>query len=372
MSNRSFSIEQSAEDLYDNAPCGYFTTLPNNLIIKVNNTFSQWTGYGKEEIEQNKRFQDLLSIGSKIYFETHYEPLLRMQKNIREINFELHTKEGKKIPVLINSSIVEDKNGKEIFSRSIVFDITQRKLYERELLLEKKRAEELVEILAKKNSALEQFAKVLSHDLQDPLQAISFFAELIELKNKDVLNDESKKFIQNITQNVKDMSGLIKDLLEYSSSTYTDLEMAEVDLNDVLEYVKRIFSKSIQSKEAKIIIPQLPPVKGYRNQIVRLFQNLLSNSLKYKGEADPVIEISYNDEGDFFKFFFKDNGKGFDQEKAEEVFEFSSRLEIDKEITGHGIGLASCRKIVEMHNGYIGVESSEGKGSIFYFTLPKN
>ncbi|HSS52961.1 MAG TPA: PAS domain-containing protein, partial [Thermoanaerobaculia bacterium] len=133
--------EESAEDLYDNAPCGYLSTLPGGIIVKVNQTFLTWTGYERHDLVGRKRFQELLSPGGRIYHETHYAPLLQMQGTVREIAVDIVCATGQRLPALINSVLRKDAAGKPALIRTTVFNATDRKEYERELLRERQRAE---------------------------------------------------------------------------------------------------------------------------------------------------------------------------------------------------------------------------------------
>ena len=131
-----------------------------------------------------------------------------------------------------------------------------------------------------------------------------------------------------------------------------------------------MFEQSIIKNNARINVPRLPIVKGNKTHLIQLFQNLLSNSLKYRSEKDPEIEINFSEIGNKWKFQFIDNGIGFEQRQADKVFEFFQRLQTKAKFQGTGIGLATCKKIVELHGGEMGALSEPGKGSIFHFTLP--
>ena len=157
--------EESAEDLYENAPCGYLSTQPNGTIIRVNRTFLAWTGYEREELVGRKRLQDLLTVGGKIFHETHYGPLLRMQGAINEINFDVVCKDGRTVPTLLNSVQKKDAAGKPLLNRTTLFNITDRKNYERELVLARKRAEDAARAKA-------DFLSMISHEIRTPMNAI--------------------------------------------------------------------------------------------------------------------------------------------------------------------------------------------------------
>ena len=155
---RAALVEDSAEDLYDHAPCGYLSCRPDGTIVKVNQTVLTWTGYGQDELVGRKRFQELLSVGGRIYYETHYGPLLAMQGEAREIAVEVVRADGGRLPALVNSVVTSDAAGRPAFVRTAVFDATDRRAYERELLDARRRAE-----------ASEGRARVLAETLQQSL-----------------------------------------------------------------------------------------------------------------------------------------------------------------------------------------------------------
>ena len=368
--SNNYNDRELNKDIFDLAPCGFFSAKSNGIILKVNNTFIRMTGYQREELLNKMYWQDLLTVGGKIYYETHYFPLLRLQGYVEEINFEILKKDGTKLPVLINTVQANDEESSPVLTHSSVLDITQRKQYEKELLLAKKKAENLVRELSVSNAELEKFAYIVSHDLQAPLGAIKGYTQILELKNETNFDEESKFIAKKILESTEKMSNLIRELLEYSKLKKKEMALEAVDLNDVWNYVLRMFEQSIIKNNARIRVPRLPNVKGNKTLLIQLFQNLLSNSLKYRSEKDPEIEINFTGIGIKWKFQFIDNGIGFEQKQADKVFEFFQRLQTKAKFQGTGIGLATCKKIVELHGGEIGVLSEPGRGSIFHFTLP--
>lgn len=359
---------ENIEEIYQNSPCGYLSIHADGTIIHVNNTLLHWLGYEREEIVYEKKFQDLLSQGGKIYFQTHLIPLLQVQGTFIEINMELKGKHSVQIPTLINAKKVEGAGVTTIYRLSIL-DITQRKLYEKELLLARKEAEEKAQRLEQINEELDRFAHRASHDLQAPLNTLSGLLYLLEKKGLIKEGDESEKLVSMIIKNTNHMRRMIRDLLEYYKMDENE-EFKPVSLNDALESAIEILNDEIKSNNAVITFSDLPVIKGVETQIVRLFQNLLSNAIKYRSEKDPVISIESEKTDDFYTIRVTDNGMGIDTEYEQKVFEFMERLHGKDEIAGTGIGLSSCKRIVENHGGEIGVESVSGKGSTFYFSLP--
>ncbi|MDN3688533.1 sensor histidine kinase [Cyclobacterium jeungdonense] len=363
---------EDAEDLYQNAPFGYLSMREDGLIVKINNTLLGWLGYAWNEIVLEKSFQDLLGVGGKIYFETHLMPLLQMQGEVSEINIELKTKGLTKLPTLVNAMRIPGRSGLQPVYRFSVLDITQRKLYELELKKAREKAEQSVQRLKQVNQELEEFAYTASHDLQAPLNTISGLISLLEQNGHFPAESQDSKYFTLIKGNAQRMKLMIKDLLEYSKIDGNEIEFAEVSLNEVCEYALDMMQDQVTKSKARFEIAALPVIRGDKIKLVRLFQNLFGNALKYQSKADPLVTIDFEDHGDEIIVFVKDNGIGFKMEYAEKIFGFMKRLHSHDRISGTGIGLSACRRILEIHGGTIGANSEPGKGSTFYFTLPKN
>ena len=221
-----------------------------------------------------------------------------------------------------------------------------------------------------KNVEMEQFAYVASHDLQEPLNAITGLTQLIE---KDKLDDETAHFLDLIEESTSRMRRLIKGLLEHSQLG-KNIAPHRVDCERVLQIVLSNLATKIEETGADIIVGRLPNLTGYEVQLESLFQNLIGNAMKFrKQDTIPVIDIEAKPmvhEGHrYWKFAVKDNGIGIPEKYKEKVFSIFKRLHSRAEYEGTGIGLAHCKKIVDMHEGKIWVESEVGKGSIFYFTI---
>lgn len=220
-----------------------------------------------------------------------------------------------------------------------------------------------------KNKELEQFVYIASHDLQEPLRTIRSFSELINKKYSENADDVAKKGLGFISEAANRMSGLIKDLLDYSRIG-KERELTVVNLDELLAGILSDLSALIEQSGAKITVNRLPEIKGYKTELRLLFQNLLSNALKFTTlERKPVVEINAVAEKGKLIVSVKDNGIGIEKEHLERVFVMFQRLNHRNDYEGSGIGLAHCQKIVEMHQGKIWVESDPGKGSTFYFTL---
>jgi len=251
-------------------------------------------------------------------------------------------------------------------------DITERKNSEiqlKELNLElAKRAKDLMLT----NAELEQFAYVASHDLQEPLRMVSSFLQLLKKKYSDKLDDQALEYIHFAVDGSERMKQLILDLLEYSRAGSNEDALELLDLNKSLNEVFNLLAQSIAENNVKIEVESLPKVMGVPSQIIQLFQNIISNAIKYKNtNFPPEITISTEEEATHWRFEIKDNGIGIDPQYHEKIFIIFQRLHNRKEYQGTGIGLSICKKIVERHGGRIWVRSNINEGCTFFFTLKK-
>ncbi|MBN9383997.1 MAG: HAMP domain-containing protein [Chitinophagaceae bacterium] len=234
--------------------------------------------------------------------------------------------------------------------------------------LEKKVHQRTAQIESK-NKELEQFAYVASHDLQEPLRTISAFVELLQQQYKGRLDENADKFMNYLLQASERMKTLIKDLLDYSRIG-REKEPRQVDCNLLVQEVTADLDKIIEDTGATVHSSPLPVLQAYPTELKLLFQNLISNSIKFrKADQAPAIDIGSVRENGYWKFFVQDNGIGIESEFLERIFIIFQRLHTRSEYEGSGIGLAHCKKIVELHGGKIWAESTPGKGSRFFFTI---
>lgn len=259
------------------------------------------------------------------------------------------------------------KTGEDKISGIMMFTevITDRIKAEEELT-------ELNEQLIASNKELEQFAYVASHDLQEPLRMVSSFLQLLEKKYKNQIDEKANQYIGFAVDGAERMKILINDLLKFSRlGTYREEEV-EVDCNNIVEETLKLYQHTIREAKVLINVSSLPVIKARKIQIEQLFQNLISNALKYRKDTAPVINISCTDKENSWQFAIRDNGIGIDPKYFDKIFVIFQRLHGKKDYSGTGIGLAICKKIVEQWGGEIWVESVEGEGSVFKFTFPKN
>jgi light-regulated signal transduction histidine kinase (bacteriophytochrome) len=219
------------------------------------------------------------------------------------------------------------------------------------------------------NDNLREFAHVASHDLQEPLRSVAGFSELLRRKYKGKLDHQADEYIDFINAGATRMQKLIRALLEYSRATASGADPVQpVDSAAALRAALDNLNNAIQTSGASIQTLDLPSVKAHEVAVVQLFQNLISNSIKYS-KQHPLVQISASRDGAFWRFAVSDNGIGVDPHDQEKIFHIFKRAHGD-EYPGSGIGLAICSRIVERYGGRIWVEGAPGQGSTFFFSLP--
>lgn len=287
-----------------------------------------------------------------------------VKNGINDFEMRIKTPKGEERAVFVSVRELES-GAAESGSVCIVRDITEKKKDDAELAA-------TVEELKRSNEELERFAYVASHDLKEPLRMVASYVQLLKKKSAAKFNAEEMDYINFASDGAMRMDDLINDLLNYSRIRTKGQEFSQVDINLVVERVKDILRFKMQDKKAEIMIEgKLPVLQSDTTQLEQLFQNLIENALKFSGKESPVIRIKAVKKDGIYEFSVKDNGIGIDMQFKDRIFQIFQRLHTRDEYEGTGIGLAICKKIVECHRGKIWVESEgEGKGSVFYFTLP--
>jgi light-regulated signal transduction histidine kinase (bacteriophytochrome) len=224
--------------------------------------------------------------------------------------------------------------------------------------------------LERSNADLEQFAYIVSHDLQAPLTVIGGFAELLGRRYRGQLDDQAEEFLTQIQEGARRQQHLIHDLLEYSRVTTRAKEFEPVDCNQLVDQVISDLSLLIEEKGAMVTHEPLPRVMADASQLGRVFQNLIGNALKFCREGTPQVQVGAEPGNREWRFGVRDNGIGIAARDGERIFKMFERLHDRSEYPGTGLGLAICQKIVERHGGRIWVESEPEGGSTFWFTLP--
>lgn len=344
-----------------------------NKVFRVGDGLRNIFGYDKDEAAKDDDFwinrvhpDDLHSMISK------REQILNHTDALYwEDEYRFKKADGAYAHVFDKGYIIRDEKGTPIRMIGTTQDISQQKETEALLLELNNRLKRRAEELANSNVELERFAYVASHDLQEPLRMVTSFLQLLKKRYDDKLDETAVQYINFAVDGAERMKTLIMDLLDYSRVGSNTEPNEDVDLNLLIEDVRDIFGKTIDEVKATITVSPLPIVKGTRTQLFQLFQNLISNAIKYQSKESPKIQIRYKEEQDHYLFEVQDNGIGIDPAFHEKIFVIFHRLHSRSEYGGTGIGLAICKKIVERHNGNIWVKSAVGEGSTFFFTLSK-
>jgi PAS domain S-box-containing protein len=279
--------------------------------------------------------------------------------------------------------VLQDITAQKEFALALHQKVEERTM---ELELANKSLKQLNNELEQSNSNLEEFARIASHDLKEPIRKVAFFVDRLKILLGDKTTEDEQTLFERIESATERMRLLIDDLLEYSHLIPPQNEQENVDLNDKIKIILSDLELMIREKNASVNVGALPTVKGHRRQLQQLFQNLISNALKYNKPGEPPIinidsktikgknaEIQVPPEKssqEFYLIKICDNGIGFDQSDAERIFNVFTRLHGNKEYLGTGIGLSIARKVVDNHHGYIYSNSEPGKGACFSVLLP--
>jgi phosphoserine phosphatase RsbU/P len=386
-------MEEDLQDLYENAPCGYLSLRADGRIVKANQTFCRWTGYAAEELV-GKRLHDCLNIAGRIFYETHFAPLLRMQGYFDEVALDLIKKDGASFPVLVNAAERTGADGQPQFIRMTVFNATDRRRYERDLLRARDELKALTatleERVAKATAAQllsdkalsshrvdaelrEEFIAVLGHDLRNPLAAISAGTILL---HKTKLDERAQSVLILMQKSVGRMALLIDNILDFARGRLgggivltLSAQPLEPTLHQVVDELQSTHPETIIKAEfalTKSIVAD--PVR-----IGQLFSNLLGNALTH-GDTDKPVTVTAKTENEYFELAVCNAGAPIAEAAMERLFYPFSRGQIRPSQQGLGLGLYIASEIAKAHGGTIEVSSDP---DLTCFTLrmplrPKN
>ncbi|HLS81333.1 MAG TPA: PAS domain-containing protein [Steroidobacter sp.] len=360
-------------DLYNNAPCGYHSLDRNGVYVRVNDTELGWLGMRREDVIGKLCFADVLSPADAERFVQGF-PEFVQSGDVRQEEVDLQPREGAQRHVLLHAKALRDAAGRFIYSRTTMYDITQRKAAEQDTrrlnqLLEQRVAERTA-ALHEAVRELEAFASSVSHDLRAPVRAVDGFARLLESEHSAQLDGQGRELLAKLIAANRRQSQLINDLLSLSRVMTSPLNRQEVDLSAVAEESYEALMQG-EERPARFIVQ--PGMKAWADPgLMRIaFDNLLGNALKFSRDTpDRLIEVGSFTAGDGEQVYFvRDNGVGFDPARAEGLFKPFGRLHHDGDFPGSGVGLATVKRIVARHNGRIWLESSPGAGATALFTL---
>jgi len=322
-------------------------------VLSRNPAFEAITGWTSAEWE-GKSFEPLVHPDDLPRAREKFQRLLRGE-NLPSFEMRLRTKGGDYVTVEY-ATTPQFQDGKVVSILSVGRDVTERKRMQEEL--------------QRSNAELEQLAYVASHDLQEPLRMVVSYLQLLERRSKDRLDLESGEFLGFAVDGASRMKTLINDLLAYSRVGMRGKPFELTNCAEVLEVALSNLKVAIEESGATVTHDLLPVVIADSSQMTQVFQNLISNAIKFRGDKPPLIHVSATQKDGDWLFTVRDNGIGIDPQYFDQIFVIFRRLHGRDEYAGTGIGLAVCKRIVERHGGRIWVESELGRGSTFCFTIP--
>lgn len=370
------------EDLYQNAPCGHLSLLPDGRIIKANATLASWTGFADDALI-GKRLSDLLNVAGRIFYETHVAPLLRMQGFFNEFALDMVTATGERLPVIANAVERRGEDGQVLLIRLAVFKAEDRRLYERELLKARTEADrakqELEQLYAASVSVLkgerevselrEQFIAVLGHDLRNPLAALSAGARLLVTANSPEKAQQIEAMMQRSVDRMAKMIDGVMDFargrlgggLALGDKVPTDLEpvLRQVVAEIALDHPDRTIEPTFELKA---------PVTCDPARIAQMFSNLLGNAVAHGDPGQPVRAhgATY---ASSFELYVTNAGEPIADEVREHLFQPFYRGSVRPSKQGLGLGLYIASEIAKAHGGSLDVASTE-KETRFTFVMP--
>ena len=364
-------LDEDLMDLYESAPCGYLSTLADGSIVKVNETFLEWTGRDRDELLAGTRWQDLLTVGGRIFYETHFFPLLRMQGEVREIALDVVRPAGRPLPVLVNAVYRQLEDPPAAVIRLTVFDATDRRRYERELLLARQEAEREVKVRS-------DLIAMLSHDIRAPLSAILMATTLLE---KTAPTAEQIKFIQVLRSSTTSAVSLVNNVLDLArlNAGRAVLRERETDLRqlagEVAASVKLLLDRKPAVALNVVVDDRIPPVLLVDGpKLSQVLSNLLGNAAKFTdhGLVSLIVALRTVSEGRAtVEFTVSDTGIGIPSDRLPHIFEeFTQATEdIAERYGGTGLGLAISRRLLRLFDAELSVSSTLGQGTTFTFAL---
>ncbi|MCV9944035.1 MULTISPECIES: PAS domain-containing sensor histidine kinase [unclassified Rhizobium] len=365
---------EDLEDLYENAPCGYLSLQPDGRIVKVNRTLSTWIGIPADQL-LGKRLHDLLNTSGRIFYETHFAPLLRMQGFFNEVALDLVAVDGRKLPVLANAMERRAEDGALLFTRVTMFQAAERRRYERELV-DARAAADAAGAIVKSQLELEQetaelreqFIAVLGHDLRNPLASIAAAARVLR---KEKQTDRAIKVLDLMQGSVVRMSALIDNVLDFARGRLgggITIERRAEHLEPLLRQVIEELRFSHLDRAIEVTIEFDGPINCDSGRIGQLVSNLLGNALTH-GTPDEPVRLSAATVDGKLELWIANGGAPISSDAMTRLFQPFFRGEAGTGQRGLGLGLHIASEIARAHGGTI-TASSDDKETRFTFVMP--
>ncbi|KZS49935.1 PAS domain-containing sensor histidine kinase [Rhizobium anhuiense] len=365
---------EDLEDLYENAPCGYLSLQPDGRIVKVNRTLSAWIGIPVDQL-LGKRLHDLLNMPGRIFYETHFAPLLRMQGFFNEVALDLVTSDGRKLPVLANAMERRAEDGALLFTRVTMFQAAERRRYERELV-DARAAADAASAMVKSQLELEQetaelreqFIAILGHDLRNPLASIVAAARMLR---KEEQTDRATKILDLMQGSVIRMSGLIDNVLDFARGQLgggITLKRQVEDLEPILRQVIDELRSSHPDRAIEVSIEFDGPINCDSGRIGQLVSNLLGNALTH-GTPDEPVRFSAATDEQRLELWIANGGAPISSDAMTGLFQPFFKGEAGTSQRGLGLGLHIASEIARAHGGTIMVSSDDNE-TRFTFVMP--
>jgi PAS domain S-box-containing protein len=367
LAEENFKKEKNfVENIINSLPGIFYLFDTDGKFVRWNKNLELVTSYSGKEIATMHPLNFFHGL-DRAYIEQQINEAFQVGHSLAEAS--ISTKHGQKLPYIFTGHLFKINGTKYLIGLGL--DITEKK--QTQLLLEElnQSLQQRAEELANSNQDLENFAYMVSHDLQEPLRMVKSFLDLLVKKYGHQLDETAMKYIHFAVDGSERMKKLIEDLLEYSRVGTSKAEKTTVDINQIVENIKSIFHATLEERKAIVRYENLPIVKGIPVQLNQLFQNLIGNALKYNDKPQPEINIRYEETPTHHVFQILDNGIGIEPKHFDKIFIIFKRLHNRKDYSGTGIGLAICKRIVEKHGGKIWVDSAPGEGTTFSFTIQK-
>jgi phosphoserine phosphatase RsbU/P len=369
-----------ADELYESAPCGLLVAAADGRLLRANATLCAWLGYAQDELVGKLRFHELLTMGGRIFFQTHLQPLLRMQGSVAEVKLEVRRKDGKALPVMAN--IAERPRGGTTQLHVALFIAEDRHKYERELLLQRQRAEQLSAQHVKDQQELdlakaqaedraafaEQLVGMVSHDIRNPLSVIHMSAAVLE---RGVLQEQQKAAVARIVRAVRRVQHLIGDLLDFTQARVgggISVRKSRVDLHQAVADSVAELAVAFPGRELRHERSGDDLCDGDADRIAQAVGNLVANAVAH-GAPDRPITVRTESSGGTFRVSVHNHGNPIPQDVLPRLFEPMVRG-ADATAKGVGLGLYIVREIVRAHGGRVEVRSSAEAGTVFVLELP--